>query len=354
MRDHLLQSYDYSLPQELIATYPAKPRENAKLLIYDRARDHITHSNFWHFEDFIPPQSLLVFNNTKVIKARIFGHKLGQNGGRIELLYHRHLGSQRFLVQLRGKVREGTLIALTPSDQTDLNLIPFSLRVCKLLDSGFREVEFFAYGKACSLYEVLAHFDALGHIPLPPYIKRADESLDEQEYQSVFAKELGAVAAPTASLHFSDISRLQAKFDHCFLTLHVGAGTFLPVESEDIRFHKMHSESFSITQESWKKIQKAEKLLCIGTTVARTIEYLYANPPSLDCDPYHGDCDLFLHPQNPPRKITALLTNFHLPKSTLLMLVSSLVGREKCLELYAEAIKQGYRFYSYGDGMLIL
>ncbi|WP_104692926.1 tRNA preQ1(34) S-adenosylmethionine ribosyltransferase-isomerase QueA [Helicobacter pametensis] len=345
--DHLLANYDYHLPQELIATHPASPRESAKLLIYDRKSDQITHSDFWHFFDFIAPDTLFVLNNTKVIKARLFGHKIhqGQKGGEVEVFYHKHLNQNLYLVQIRGRVKEGTEIVLSPS---------FSLKVCKLLDSGFREVEFLLHGKYASLQDVLHQVNLLGHTPLPPYIKREDTKIDEADYQSVFAQQLGAVAAPTASLHFSDISYLQSHFDHCFVTLHVGAGTFLGVETQDIRDHQIHTESFSITQESWQKIQKSKNILCIGTTSARVVEYLNANPPLFEGEILSGECNIFLHPLNPPSKLNALLTNFHLPKSTLIMLVSSLVGREKCLELYHQAIKHGYRFYSYGDGMLIL
>lgn len=348
MQDLYLQNYDYSLPQERIATYPASPRESAKLLVYNRKKDTITHSDFFHFYDFLPKDYLVILNDTKVIKARVFGYKVlpkGELGGKIEVLYHRHLRDELFLVQIRGKVKAGSKISLGKD---------FSLEVINLLDNGFREVIFYLKNKIASLSEVLETLQNIGHTPLPPYIKREDEELDESEYQSVFAKNLGAVAAPTASLHFSDISFLKSHYSHCFVTLHVGAGTFLSVESEEITGHKIHTESFEISKEAWEQIYSAKHTLCIGTTSARVVEYLYQNPPNFEKDIYEGECDLFLHPLNPPKKLDALLTNFHLPKSTLIMLVSSLVGREKCLELYAEAIKNNYRFYSYGDGMLIL
>ncbi|WP_245942715.1 tRNA preQ1(34) S-adenosylmethionine ribosyltransferase-isomerase QueA [Helicobacter brantae] len=348
IQDLYLQSYDYTLPQERIATYPASPRESAKLLVYDRKKDLITHSDFFHFYDFLPKDYLVILNDTKVIKARMYGNKLKEDkslGGRVEVLYHRHLSDERFLVQIRGKVKPHTLIILDED---------FSLEVVALLENGFREVRFFTQGKIATLSEVLEKFEKIGHIPLPPYIKREDERLDESEYQSVFAKNLGAVAAPTASLHFSDISYLKSHYSHCFVTLHVGAGTFLSVESEEITEHKIHTESFEVSKEAWEKIASAKHTLCIGTTSARVVEYLYQNPPKFEGEIYQGECDLFLHPLNPPKKLDSLLTNFHLPKSTLIMLVSSLVGREKCLELYSEAIKHNYRFYSYGDGMLIL
>lgn len=348
MQDLYLQNYDYTLPQEYIATYPASPRESAKLLVYDRKNDLITHSDFFHFYDFLPRDYLVILNDTKVIKARMYGNKLNADkslGGKVEVLYHRHLSDELFLVQIGGRVKVGTYIALTQD---------FCLEVVALLENGFREVRFYSHNHLASLPEVLGKLEQIGHIPLPPYIKREDEILDESEYQSVFAKTLGAVAAPTASLHFSDISYLKSHYSHCFVTLHVGAGTFLGVESEKITEHKIHTESFEVSKEAWEKIALAKHTLCIGTTSARVVEYLYQNPPKFEGEIYQGECNLFLHPLNPPKKLDALLTNFHLPKSTLIMLVSSLVGREKCLELYNEAIKHHYRFYSYGDGMLIL
>lgn len=349
MCDQLLTSYDYTLPQELIATHPASPRESAKLLIYDRKNDSIIHSDFFHFFDFVAPNTLFVLNNTKVIKARLFGHKINSHtqsiGGKVEIFYHRHLRENRFLVQIRGRVKEGSEIALSPS---------FSLRILACLPSGLREVEFYLDHQIASLPIVLSQIELLGHVPLPPYIKRSDESFDELQYQSVFASELGAIAAPTASLHFSNIDYLKSHYDHCFVTLHVGAGTFLSVETPNICDHKIHTESFSISKESWQKITQSQNILCIGTTSARVVEYLHAHRPTFLQEQISGECDIFLHPLNPPQKINALLTNFHLPKSTLIMLVSSLVGRKKCLEIYQEAIKKQYRFYSYGDGMLIL
>lgn len=353
MCDHLLENYDYPLPQELIATHPASPRESAKLLVYDRKKDSITHSDFFHFFDFISPDTLFVLNDTKVIKARLYGHKINSDtqdiGGKVEIFYHRHLKENLFLVQIRGKVREGTEITLSPS---------FSLRIIRCLQSGLREVEFYLHHQIASLCEVLSQIELLGHIPLPPYIKRSDEAFDEIQYQSVFASNLGAVAAPTASLHFSDIEHLKKHYNYCFLTLHVGAGTFLSVETPNICDHQIHSETFMISKESWQKITRSQNVLCVGTTSARVVEYLHAHHSTFLQEQIQeqisGECDIFLHPLNPPQKINALLTNFHLPKSTLIMLVSSLIGRKKCLEIYQEAIKKQYRFYSYGDGMLIL
>ena len=185
---------------------------------------------------------------------------------------------------------------------------------------------------------------------MPPYIKRADNKDDESWYQSIFAKNMGAVAAPTASLHFDEnmLQELKQKHEHAFITLHVGAGTFKGVESENILEHKMHSEYYEISKSAKAIINSTQKLLAVGTTSTRTVEYFVRSGAS------SGECDLFLHPLNPPKRVDFLLTNFHLPKSTLIMLVASFLGLEKTLELYKKAVEMKYRFYSYGDGMLII
>lgn len=379
MREFSLESYDYALDAKLIAKYPATPKESAKLLVYERASGRITHSTFASLFDFIPRDYLLVFNDTKVIKARIYGRRA--SGGQIEILLHKRIESEgansreygggdsegansggngesraegescgaRFLVQMRGKVKVGEVIYLES---------PFSARVVEMLENGYRVVEFFEGERG--LFEVFGMLDSIGHVPLPPYIKRADEALDMQEYQSVFAKNYGAIAAPTASLHFSDamFDFATKHYENLFLTLHVGAGTFVGVESEDIRAHQIHSEMLLASKEAICQIQKSQKLLCVGTTAMRSVEFLArlgrGEGAKTSDGGYCGECDIFLHLGNPPIKTTALLTNFHLPKSTLIMLVASLVGLDTCMELYREAIARGYRFYSYGDGMLIL
>jgi len=201
--------------------------------------------------------------------------------------------------------------------------------------------------KILDFLELVNILEKIGHVPLPPYIKRSDEKIDEKEYQTIFAKKEGAVAAPTASLHFTDelLDKIKEKY---FLTLHVGAGTFKPVEVKDIREHKMHSEFYEIPKNTAKILDSDKEIVAVGTTVTRTIEY-YVRTKKLK-----GECDLFLNPLNPPIRVNHLLTNFHLPKSTLIMLVASFIGREKTLEIYNEAIKNNYRFYSYGDAMLII
>ena len=339
-KELLTKSYDFTLPEELIATHPASPRDHAKLLVYERETDTITHTYFYDFEKYIPKGSALLFNNTKVIKARLFGHK--PSGGKIELLINRALNAKDINVYIRGKVKVDTTLNF------DENLIA---KVIALHEDGSREVNFYQDEKMLRFEELLPIIEKIGHIPLPPYIQRADEEEDADEYQSVFAKEEGAVAAPTASLHFTDeqYEKVCRNFKHAYLTLHVGSGTFKPVDAEIITDHPMHSEYYDISEEAKAILDSDTAVLSIGTTSTRTVEF-YDKHGKIQ----RGEANLFLHPQNRPSRVNHLLTNFHLPKSTLLMLVASFVGLEKTQELYAEAIKEKYRFYSYGDAMLII
>ena len=336
----LTSSYDFTLPDELIATHPVSPRDHAKLLVYDRKTDTISHSHFYEFENFIPPHIALIFNNTKVIKARIYGKK--ESGGKIELLINRALNAVDINVYIRGKVKVDTQIIF------DENL---SAVVKELNDDGSRVVNFYTKEKVLRFEEILPIIDVIGHVPLPPYIQREDDKSDISEYQSVFAKEEGAVAAPTASLHFTpeQHKRICKNFKHAYVTLHVGSGTFKPVEAETITDHPMHSEYYDISDKAKEILDSNIPILSIGTTSTRTVEF-YAKHGKIQ----RGEANLFLHPRNKPSRVNHLLTNFHLPKSTLLMLVASFVGVDKAQALYAEAIKEKYRFYSYGDAMLIL
>lgn len=352
-----LESYNYTLPKEYIATEPITPKESAKLLVFDRQNRSITHSTFKDFSTFLPRNTLLVFNNTKVLPARIYGQKIlqnsAQNGAKIEALFHKKLDDNRYLMQFKGRLKIGSLISFG-------DLYARILKDAKNFGVGFKEAEFFTINKN---KEAPLHCDAFfdflkhnGHVPLPPYIKRKDTQSDKKDYQSVFAKHLGAIAAPTASLHFSEetYGYLQKHFNTTEITLHTGAGTFIGVTTENILEHKMHTESFSISEDSAQKIKKAKHITAIGTTAARTIEAYARSETFKSGKALSGECDLFLHPKNPPKATHSLVTNFHLPKSTLLMLVASFVGLEQTLELYKEAIAKHYRFYSYGDGMLIL
>ena len=339
-KELLTQSYNFTLPSELIAAYPASPRDSAKLLVYDRKTDTITHAIFNDFEKFIPQNCALIFNDTKVIKARIFGHK--PSGGKIELLINRALNAYDVNVYIRGKVKVGTEILF------DENLVA---TLKELNKDGSRVVNFSTSGNQLRFEEILPIIDKIGHVPLPPYIQREDNSEDESEYQSVFAKQEGAVAAPTASLHFTpeQHKRVCDNFKHAYVTLHVGSGTFKPVEAETITNHPMHSEYYDISPHAKELLDSDIEILSVGTTSTRTIEFYARNPHATK-----GEANLFLHPNNKPLRVNHLLTNFHLPKSTLLMLVASFVGLENAQKLYAEAIKEKYRFYSYGDAMLIL
>ncbi len=232
-KELLTQSYDFTLPKELIATHPVSPRDHAKLLVYERATDTIVHTYFYKFEKYIPKGCALLFNNTKVIKARLFGRK--SSGGKIELLINRALNANDISVYIRGKVKVNTKIYF------DESLVA---KVITLHEDGSREVNFFQEEKLLRFEEILPIIEKIGHIPLPPYIQRADEEEDVNEYQSVFAKEEGAVAAPTASLHFTDTQykRVCKNFTHAYLTLHIGSGTFKPVDTQIITEHPMHSE----------------------------------------------------------------------------------------------------------------
>jgi len=339
-KELLTQSYDFTLPSELIATHPAHPRDHAKLLVYNRADNTITHTYFYELENFLPQECALIFNDTKVIKARLFGKKT--SGGKIELLINRALNAHDVNVYIRGRVKTGSELYFDAA---------LKAVVKELREDGSRIVNFYRNEALLRFEELLPIIETIGHIPLPPYINREDNEEDANEYQSVFAKEEGAVAAPTASLHFTpeQHKRITQKFKHAYVTLHVGSGTFKPVEAEVITQHPMHSEYYAISQEAKELLDSKTPILCVGTTSTRTVEY-YAKHGKKTA----GEANLFLHPHNQPSRVNHLLTNFHLPKSTLLMLVASFIGLEKTQELYAEAIKKRYRFYSYGDAMLIL
>ncbi len=334
------ESYNYTLPPELIATEPARPKENSRLMVIERKSGRIIHTRFRNILSFIPAECGVVYNDTKVIKARLFGKKT--SGGKIELLVNKEIRPGYFNVLIRGKVKAGTTIIF---DET------LRAKIVELLEDGSRAAVFLdAKKRELRFEELFAYLERLGHMPLPPYIDREDTEADVKLYQSVFAKQEGAVAAPTASLHFSDrlFSKLSEMFETLPVTLHVGAGTFKPVETEKITDHQIHSEYYEIPASTARLIDSKKKILAIGTTVTRTVEH-YARTAKRS-----GECDLFLHPGNPPVRIDYLLTNFHLPKSTLIMLVASFLGLQKTLKVYNEAIKNRYRFYSYGDAMLIL
>jgi S-adenosylmethionine:tRNA ribosyltransferase-isomerase len=331
--------YDYNLPQELIATHPVTPADSAKLLVYDKSSKKVTHAIFSEILDFLPKNLSIFLNDTKVIKARVYGTK--QSGGKVELLLNKPMTDNSYLVYIRGRVRVGTIL------EFDHNL---KAEVLELLDDGSRVVKFYQNNNLVDFSNLITILNQIGHIPLPPYIDREDSSSDEKDYQTLFAKNYGAVAAPTASLHFTPelLNKIASTYQVEYLTLHVGAGTFKSVEAKEILNHDIHSEYFEIPKQSCKLIDNSKNILAVGTTVTRTIEYYDRTKESF------GECDLFLNPYNKPQKVNHLLTNFHLPKSTLIMLVASFIGLEETMRVYQEAIDNNYRFYSYGDAMIII
>ena len=334
-----VSSYHYDLPEELIASSPTFPKSEQKLLVYERDKDKIHHVKFKDIFDFIPKDTSIVLNDTKVIKARIFGQK--QTGGKIELLLNSPLQNNTFLVYIKGKVKVGTKLFF------EKNL---TSHVIKLNDDGTRVVVFYLNKQKLDFQKLTSLLESIGHVPLPPYIKRADKKEDETNYQTLFAKNYGAVAAPTASLHFDENSykKLKSLYETKYITLHVGAGTFKSIEVDDITKHTMHKEYYSIPNDTKLLIDSNKPILAVGTTVTRTIEY-YIREQKIS-----AECNLFLHPLNKPKRVNHLLTNFHLPSSTLIMLVSSFTSLEKTLQIYNKAIEKKYKFYSYGDSMLIV
>jgi len=242
---------------------------------------------------------------------------------------------------MRGKVLVGNIITFATN---------LSVKVLEVQEDGTRIVKFYKEDNELDFLSLVEVLNTIGHLPLPPYIKREDEESDNTNYQTLFAKNYGAVAAPTASLHFTPqlLEKLQKNYNTNYLTLHVGAGTFKPVECDDILEHPMHSEFYEIPESSKKILDGQKKILAVGTTVTRTVEF-YNDTKQLS-----GEANLFLNPLNKPKRVNYLLTNFHLPKSTLIMLVASFVGLEKTMKIYDEAIKEKYRFFSYGDAMLII
>ena len=338
-KDLLTASYDYNLPKEFIATSPARPADSAKLLVYNRAEKSITHTTFANILEYIPTDCSIFLNDTKVIKARIYGKK--SSGGKVELLVIKPLPENRFIAMVKGRVKIGISIEFEQNLRATIE---------GLNEDGSRVVKFYQQDLELNFEQLVEVLEQIGHIPLPPYMNREDCEQDKLDYQTLFAKEDGSVAAPTASLHFTPqlLEKLYNKFDVHTLTLHVGAGTFKPVDAENIQEHPMHSEYYKIPKNAQSVIDSEQKILAVGTTVTRTIEF-YARTKKPN-----GECDLFLHPHNKPIRVDYLLTNFHLPKSTLIMLVSAFLGRDETLKLYNEAIQKEYRFYSYGDAMLII
>jgi S-adenosylmethionine:tRNA ribosyltransferase-isomerase len=335
-QDFLLSSYDFDLPKDKIAMRPIPGRHNSKLLVYNLKTGEIIHTHFLNLVDYLPEQSLLVLNQSKVIPCRLLGKKRSGGFAEIFLLSLEPVeGLYSALIRTTRKKSEG--------DEFEFDNGVFA-KIIKRVDEKFL-IKF-------NISDIKTYLEKTGLIPIPPYIRKGkSDELDKTDYQTVFAKESGSLAAPTAGLHFTEevFAKLKkSSIDHTFITLHVGLGTFSPIKTEDIRDHKMHSETFTVSQESLGKINSAKKIVAVGTTSLRVLESIYGKEIVPDAT------DIFLYPGKEIHSIDALLTNFHLPQSSLFILVSSLVGRVKALEIYKEAVALDYRFFSYGDAMLIL
>ena len=350
--------FDYKLPEELIAQYPTEQRTNSRMLVMSKESGHCDFKHFNDIIDYLQPNDCIVFNDTKVMSARMYGRKNGvENGALIEILLLKILNESdnRWQCMLRpGKrVKEGVKVRLVSAKN-------------KQFTAQNDYFEIMKHNKDEGVYEICfnnSDFDYIestyGHIPLPPYIKREDEFSDKSRYQTMFARESGAVAAPTAGLHFNSeiLEKLKEKgVQTANITLHVGPGTFKPVDVEDIQNHKMHTEEYVISEDSASIINdtKAQggRVFAIGTTSVRTLESCVDENGKLVAQ--RGSTNIFIYPPYKMKIVDCLLTNFHLPKSTLIMLVSALSDREKVMNAYQKAIENKMRFYSYGDCMLLI
>jgi S-adenosylmethionine:tRNA ribosyltransferase-isomerase len=349
--DRLLAGYHYELPETLIAQTPVVPRDRSRLLVVEPNDGH-QHRHFHEIGDFLAPGDLLVFNNTRVIPARIYGHKTTGAPVEILLIAEREHNCWLALVKPGRKLKIGTQIVFTARQAVGQIGQMIATVIARDEATGGRILQF-DLPTEIPLLSVLADF---GELPLPPYIN-ASESTPEQ-YQTVYAKVPGAIAAPTAGLHFTPelLDRLaNLGINQTHVTLHVGVGTFRPVEAEDITTHQMHHEWLEITAATIKLIHSTKaaggKVYAIGTTAVRALETAALTGK---LQPYSGDTNIFIYPGYQWRVVDGLITNFHLPGSSLMMLVSAAIGRQRLLELYHLAIEDDYRFYSFGDAMLIL
>ena len=338
-----VSDFDYFLPQELIAQTPLNPRDSSRLLVYNRQEDTFTHKHFYDILDYLKEGDVLVRNNTRVLPARMFAYT--KNGGKVEILLLKrfNLNEWEVLVKPGKKARVGTQLFL--SEQLSLEVLS------TIEESGSRRVRFDYDG----VFEDI--ISKIGEMPLPPYIT---EKLKEQgRYQTVYAQVDGSAAAPTAGLHFTDqlLEKIKQKgVEIVDVLLHVGLGTFRPVKCDNILEHHMHSEYYEISQESADKINKAKsesrRIIAVGTTSVRTLES--ASDQNGFVKPVKANTEIFIYPPYKFKCVDGLITNFHLPKSTLIMLVSALSSREKTIEMYNLAVNEKYRFFSFGDACLIL
>ncbi|MFO7909765.1 MAG: tRNA preQ1(34) S-adenosylmethionine ribosyltransferase-isomerase QueA [Halomonas sp.] len=334
----------YELPEELIARYPSEQRSDCRLLHVDAQNGHLAHRRFTDLLDILEPGDLLVFNDTRVIPARLHGQKA--SGGKVEMLLERPLDAYRGLAHLRS--------SKSPKPGTEL-----------IFEGNIHAV---VEGRRDALFELrflgetpmIALLEEHGHMPLPPYIDREDELSDRERYQTVYARRDGAVAAPTAGLHFDQplLDALAEKgIQSAFVTLHVGAGTFQPVRVEDIREHPMHSEWVDVSEATCQQVRDAQtagkRVIAVGTTSVRCLESACAQTADGSIAPLTGDTDIFIYPGYQWHCVDALITNFHLPESTLMMLVSAFAGYDTIMRAYRVAVEERYAFFSYGDAMLL-
>jgi S-adenosylmethionine:tRNA ribosyltransferase-isomerase len=362
----LTSDFDYHLPAELIAQEPLAERADSRLLYLDRMSGALNDCCFHDFPRILRPDDLVIFNNTRVFPARLFGRKsrarVGVKGsaerpaekpsqGRIEVLLTRQLSEGpnewQCLVRPGRKIDVGDLLSFGDKDELGAEVTgrdAFGERRLR-----FNEIEdFFGF------------IERVGHVPLPPYIDREDRASDKERYQTIYARERGSIAAPTAGLHFTSDILGQMKergIETAEVTLHVGLGTFQPVRVDRVEEHQLHRESYRISPEAAEKINVARKagrrIIAVGTTTIRALEYSAKSSPAGEVTASSGDADIFIYPGYEFRVVNGVLTNFHLPKSTLLMLISAFAGRERVLAAYRHAVEQKYRFYSYGDCMFI-
>lgn len=338
-----IDEFDYELPQELIAQTPLEQRDHSRLLVLHRKSGKIEHRHFYDIIDYLNPNDLLVINDSKVIPARVFGTRSG-TGGAVEVLLLKALEENvwEVLVKPGKKARPGQVLEFGEE---------MTGTVLEILEDGKRKIRF--SHQSATIYEVL---DRIGKMPLPPYI--TERLRDQDRYQTVYARELGSAAAPTAGLHFTEevLEKIRSKgIQIATVTLHVGLGTFRPVKETEITKHIMHSEFFSIPEETIRLVQETKKnggrIISVGTTATRTLESGFDR--ALNCASSSGDTSIFIYPGYEFKVIDGLITNFHLPKSTLIMLVSALAGKEYILNAYHTAVKERYRFFSFGDAMFI-
>lgn len=335
----------YDLPNELIAQTPVEPRDFSRLMVLDRTTGEISHKHFYDIVDCLREGDLLVINNSRVIPARLYGNRIDTNANvELLLLEQKENSCWEALVKPGKKAREGAVISFGGGKLMG--------KITFVKEDGNRIIEFTCADNA-NIFTVL---DEIGQMPLPPYI--TEKLQDKDRYQTVYSKDLGSAAAPTAGLHFTNelLDKIRKKgIDFAEVTLHVGLGTFRPVKVEDISNHQMHSEHYSVSQETADKIKQAKRnggrVFAVGTTSCRTLESVAARLGDIDaCD---GATDIFIYPGYEFRVIDGLITNFHLPESTLIMLVSAFCGYDNTMRAYKTAVSQGYRFFSFGDAMLI-